>query len=273
MKPRSLLLSLPLLLLSARVFAQVPKEIPAPTLTDARYYDHTYLSFNGSIDLAILSPPDKFYFAFLAPGTFGQGQLLQMPISSTGVGPGFTFMPGVDVPLGGRYKIIGGAGVKYESVSHSESTQLQSIGSRTSTYSFSIWSIGAKAIIRREIDDRFFAEAGFTATYYLLDYFSGSYMDPEVYFDIEQQKSKYSYDPQRYGLLLGGGFLVPLAEQHMLSVALNLNVPLSQLFYGVTSEGYDRAGVSQVKLWGLALNVSYELPLSHTKRDDSRPTE
>jgi hypothetical protein len=262
-------------LCSASVFAQAPKEIPVPPLGEDRYVSRTYFSVEGSLVLSVLPAPDHYYFAFTAPSRGpSNAQIVHMPIGSQGAGPGFSVMPGIDMPIANNFKFLGFAGVRYESASHSEVADQGTPQSHSSSYSLTLWSIALDAQVRRAINERFFVQAGFAVAYYVTDYFSGSYQSAVGTFTIDQQKSRYSYNPQRYAFTFGGGFLVPLVEQHIMAIGVNVRVPLSQLFYGVTSADYDQSGVAQNKLWGIDLTLGYNIPLGSAQAaNDAKPAE
>ncbi len=141
----------------------------------------------------------------------------------------------------------------------------------------SVWYAGAEALIRKALTfHSTYVTAGMSAEYYITDIFSGQYLIPGVSYDIQQQKSHYSFNPQQYYGLIGFGFLPSHSEERIYSAEFMARIPFSNIFYGRTQQDYALSGVQPVKLWSVSLTLTMELPFGKPitrERNDDRPAE
>lgn len=258
-----LFLSSERLLFAQTSIAQVMHPTPE---WEVEYYHQHYFTFAASMTISDLPAPQGFYFAYATPDGKNINAIHHMDLTGSGRGPGFIAASGLDLALGHGFKVTGEGNLLFDRVAHSEGRK---------NYSMSIWYAGAQAMLRKSLDFRsIYLTAGMSADYYITDIFSGQYVIPGVTYDIQEQLSHYSFNPQQYTALVGVGFLPSHSDERLFSAEFLARIPLSNLFSGQTLADYNSFGVTPVRLWSVSLTLKMELPFGHPiSRSDDRPTD
>jgi hypothetical protein len=240
---------------------------PIPAWENEYYHQH-YFTIGAGMLLTDFPTPKNFYFAYVSPDGKNIDAVHHMDLSSAGWGPGFTVQSGLDLALGSGFKVTTEANLLFERVSHSEGQQISSGPLNARNYSMAVWYAGAQAMLRKGLNYKSsYVTAGMSAAYYITDLFSGQYIVPGVTYDIKEQTSHYTFNPQQYYILFGGGFLPSHSDERMFSAEILARIPLLALFTGRTLDDYTAFGVKPVKLWTISLTIKMEIPVGKPIRE------
>ncbi len=245
---------------------------PMPQWEDEYYHQHHFTVGAGML-VSVFPASRGFYFEYVSPNGKELDAVHHMNLAGGGWGPGFIAQSGLDIALGGGFKISAEANLLYQSVAHSEAETSPTGSLNGKNYAMSVWYTGLQLLAKKALTfHSMFVTAGMSVAYYITDVFSGQYLTPQVNYDIQQQTSHYTFNPQQYFALIGVGLLPSHSEERVFSAELLARIPLSSLFYGTTQNDYVTSGVHPSRVWSISLSAKMELPfgrqIAKEKTDD-----